>query len=148
MLNVILAASLLEALTISAPSRPTTLNVSFYCGCSVCCGQHSPEVGGHGLTTSGAHPIRGMSVAAPRGVPFGSVLCIEGVGVRVVQDRGGSIKGNRVDVFVHDSRDLPGTYTFSHQRALEMGRQHLRAWILGPYAAAEVVACEAAGQGF
>ena len=107
------------------------VNVSFYCGCARCCGVNSPEVGGHGHTTSGSWPVRGLTVAAPRNIPFGTPVCIEGVGVRSVQDRGGSIVDNRIDVYVRDPRDPEGRYDFSHQRALELGRRALRAWVLG-----------------
>jgi 3D (Asp-Asp-Asp) domain-containing protein len=138
--SALLAASLLQVLTLSSPQRPATLNVSFYCGCHICTGASSPEVGGHGLTTSQVPPVRGLTLAAPRSVPFGTAVCIEGVGLRIVQDRGGSITGNRVDVYVRDPRDQPGHYELSHQLALELARHRLRAWVLGPLE--DAAACE------
>jgi 3D (Asp-Asp-Asp) domain-containing protein len=131
-LSALLAASLLQVLTLSSPQRPATLNVSFYCGCFRCTGHSSPEVGGHGLTTSQVPPVRGLTLAAPPSIPYGTAICIEGVGLRIVQDRGGSITGNRVDVYVMDPRDAPGHYELSHQLAIELARRRLRAWVLRP----------------
>ena len=38
--------------------------------------------------------------AAPRSIPFGTRLSIPGYGVCRVEDRGGAIKGNRIDVLM------------------------------------------------
>jgi len=65
-----------------------------YCSCSKCCG------GWGSKTASGAPATVGVTVAAPSNLKFGTKLYIEGVGYRIVQDRGGAIKGNKLDVFV------------------------------------------------
>lgn len=65
-----------------------------YCPCKKCCG------GWGRRTASGAVPQEGVTVAASKQFPFGTKLYIEGVGYRTVQDRGGAIKGNKLDVFV------------------------------------------------
>ena len=67
------------------------------------------EVDGYWLTTaychtgsrtaSGTWPRYG-SVAAPRGIAFGTVLEIESYGVGVVEDRGGAIVGRRLDLWM------------------------------------------------
>lgn len=56
---------------------------------------------GTGITASGA-PVEGdVTVAAdPDVFPFGTVLYIEDVGVRIVQDTGASVKGKHLDVAV------------------------------------------------
>lgn len=54
----------------------------------------------YGITASGHRTKVGYTVAAGRHIPFGTVLYIEGVGYRTVHDRGGAIKGNKIDVFV------------------------------------------------
>ena len=65
-----------------------------YCACSKCSG------GWGGKTASGATATVGVTIAAPSYLKFGTKLYIEGVGYRTVQDRGGAIKGNKLDVFV------------------------------------------------
>ena len=64
--------------------------------CEKCCGKTD------GITASGAVATVGRTVAAPKDIPFGTTLYIEGIGERVVEDRGGAIKGNHLDVLCED----------------------------------------------
>ncbi len=82
--------------------------VTAYCPCEICCGKWAD-----GHTASGVL-ARGKIVAAPPGMPFGTVLEIPGYGRCRVQDRGGAIKGNRLDVLFA-----------THQEALNWGVQEL-----------------------
>jgi 3D (Asp-Asp-Asp) domain-containing protein len=59
----------------------------------------SPGDSGYGITASGRR-VKVGHCAAPRNVPFGTVLYIEGYGFSIVEDRGHAIKGNRLDVFI------------------------------------------------
>lgn len=72
---------------------------------------------GHGITASGTRAVEGVTVACPRTLPFGTRLAIEGVGVRVCEDRGSAIRGKHLDLFVgsltHDGPDK------GRQRALK-----------------------------
>jgi len=95
--------------TLAAPSA--LMNVSAYCPCEKCCGSFAD-----GVTASGA-PAEGFLVAAPPNIPFGTLLSIPGyAGGRPVEvkDRGGAIKGNKLDLL------FP-----THQAALNFGRQEL-----------------------
>lgn len=71
-----------------------------YCSCSSCSG-------GWGNQTAAGVPARaGVTVAADRNVlPLGTKIYIEGVGERIVQDVGGAIKGNKIDVYVNSHSD-------------------------------------------
>jgi 3D (Asp-Asp-Asp) domain-containing protein len=81
--------------------------ITAYCSCSKCCGKSD------GITYSGQKAVEGVTIAADLNIlPIGTVVEIEGVGRRIVQDKGGSIKGNRIDLFFRD-----------HKTALAFGRQ-------------------------
>jgi 3D (Asp-Asp-Asp) domain-containing protein len=89
------------------------MRVTAYCPCPKCCGRYSD-----GETACG-HKIRpgDAFVAADRKYPFGAEMVIAGYqnGQPVkVLDRGGAIRGNRLDVFFH-----------THEEALEWGVKHL-----------------------
>jgi len=94
----------------------TTAEVTAYCICEICCGPWAEK--GYKddvrVTASGA-PAVGFLVAAPKNVPFGTLLSIPGYaggGWVPVEDRGGAIKGNCIDVLMK-----------SHSDALTWGRQ-------------------------
>ena len=84
------------------------MNVSAYCPCEKCCGEWAD-----GITASGVK-AEGRLIAAPSDYPFGTVMEVPGYGRATVQDRGGAIKGNKIDLLFS-----------THQEALEWGRQHL-----------------------
>lgn len=92
--------------------RTIMMEVTAYCACKKCCGPNAM-----GITASGLHVSynAGKFVAADTSLlPFGTKLLIPGYDEAPVEviDRGGAIKGNKLDVFFA-----------SHQRALEWGRQ-------------------------
>ncbi|MFL1672173.1 3D domain-containing protein [Paenibacillus dendritiformis] len=67
----------------------------------------SPEEnGGWTITASGEDFKDDYTLACPRELPFGTEIEIEGIGVRVCQDRGGAIKGKRLDVFIRDADEM------------------------------------------
>lgn len=80
--------------------------ITAYCPCVKCCGKTDR------ITASGVKAIEGITIATDKSIPFGTKIYIDGVGERIVQDRGGAIKGNRIDLFFD-----------SHQDALNFGRQ-------------------------
>ena len=89
--------------------------VTAYCACTKCCG----VMGGTGLTASGKPARQGVTVAASRKIPMGTRLRIEGVGVRVVQDRLAPRYDDRVDVFFS-----------SHAEAQRFGKRSLKVTVL------------------
>lgn len=80
--------------------------ITYYCPCAKCCRIANRP------TASEVMPEQGVTIAADPSIPFGTKLMIEGR-IYTVQDRGGKIKGNHIDVFLN-----------SHQEALLKG-QHL-----------------------
>lgn len=66
---------------------------SGYCGCEICSGN------GNGLTYSGTVPKANHTIAADLNVfPLGTRLMIDGI-VYTVEDMGGGINGNRLDIY-------------------------------------------------
>ncbi len=66
-----------------------------------------------GITASGTKAKPGRTIAADTSIfPFGTKLKVPGYGTGVVEDRGGAITGNRLDLFFK-----------THKQALEWGRQ-------------------------
>lgn len=84
-----------------------TYKITAYCPCSKCCGKST------GRTASGTKATAGRTVAAPSNFAFGTKLNIGGH-IYTVEDRGGAIKGNKIDIFVS-----------SHQEALQWGVRYL-----------------------
>lgn len=84
-------------------------NVSAYCACSKCCGKTN------GVTASGTKATVGRTIAAPSSYSFGTKIELEGLGTYIVEDRGGAIQGNKIDV-----------YFASHSEALAFGRKKIR----------------------
>ena len=96
--------------------------VTAYCSCEICCGvwskAHSSRVNDERYiqkTASGTIPVAGVTCGADwRVLPSGTVIDIETVGARVVEDTGAGIKGKTLDL-----------YMATHEEALSFGRQPL-----------------------
>lgn len=73
--------------------------ITYYCACKQCCDKDN------GITASGVKVQEGVTVAADTSLPFGTKIYIQGIGWRTVQDRGGSIKGNRLDIYIPSHND-------------------------------------------
>lgn len=76
--------------------------ITFYCQCEECCGRWAWS----NSTASGAVPCAGWTVAAGEGLPFGSIIYIEGFGEYCVQDRG--VPDGWIDIYVNDHSEIPG----------------------------------------
>jgi len=68
-----------------------------------------------GMTASGTPARKGTIAADTRRYPFGTIMYVPGYGYGQVEDRGGSIKSNKIDLFFA-----------SHKKALQWGRQQKR----------------------
>ena len=88
--------------------------ITAYCSCAICCGE-----GGGKYTASGTVPKVSQTVAVDtRIIPMGSTIYIEGVGTRIAEDRGGLIKGKKLDIYMK-----------GHETALKWGRQTRKVWL-------------------
>ena len=93
----------------------------FFCT-AYCTEQYQHICGeGRGITASGQPIQAGVTVAADQSIfPYGTVLYIEGIGIRIVQDKGGAVQGNHLDVAVD-----------THENALAWsGYGNHRVWII------------------
>lgn len=82
--------------------------ITAYCTCKICCGVYS----GRNRTASGTVPTTNRTLAVDTNViPFGTRLVIDGQ-IYVAEDRGGAIKGKRIDMFF-----------YTHKEALRWGRR-------------------------
>lgn len=111
---VIVTVLICAALYVAGEEEGQTYVVTAYCPCSRCCGRWANVFP---RRTASGHIIKegDKFVAAPKGVPFGTILCIPGYGTVRVEDRGGAIKEGRLDVF------FP-----THKEARIWGKQRLR----------------------
>ena len=90
------------------------MEATAYCPCEKCCGKTD------GITASGAKATEGVTIAADTNVlPMGTRVYIEGLGYRVVQDRGGAIQGAKIDIFYQN-----------HNDALQFGRKTVEVTII------------------
>ncbi len=70
-------------------------------------------------TASGKHPEVGMVAVDPNVIPMGSKLYVEGYGFGRAADTGGSIKGNRLDLFMEE-----------RSQCLNWGRKTVKVYVL------------------
>jgi 3D (Asp-Asp-Asp) domain-containing protein len=103
--------------------------VTGYCKCGKCCNwrrnwlgrpviKSGPNKGKRkkvGYTASGVKAKIGTIAADTSRYPFGTVMHVPGYGYGRVEDRGGDIKGDRIDLFFK-----------SHKAAVQWGKKELR----------------------
>lgn len=88
--------------------------ITAYCTCRICCGVYS----GRNRTASGTVPTTNRTIAVDTSViPFGTKVVINGQ-VYVAEDRGGAIKGKRIDMFF-----------YTHKEALRWGRRTMEVFL-------------------
>ncbi len=108
------------------------METTAYCACKECCGwkrkygccllpavyASGPNKGERkqvGITADGSKAKKGTIAADTRRYPFGTIMHVPGYGWAEVHDKGGAIKGNRLDLFFS-----------SHKKALEWGRRTVK----------------------
>ncbi|MGN0155080.1 MAG: 3D domain-containing protein [Lachnospiraceae bacterium] len=88
--------------------------ITAYCTCRICCGVYS----GGNRTASGTVPTSNRTIAVDTSViPFGTKVVINGQ-IYVAEDRGGAIKGKRIDMFF-----------MTHSEALRWGRRTIEVYL-------------------
>lgn len=111
------------------------LEATGYCKCQECCGwkrnllmqpvyAYGPQKGERkklGVTASGTKAKPGTIAADTDVFPFGTRMRIPGYGRGTVEDRGGAIKGGKIDLFFK-----------THKQALEWGRQNVTVEVVRP----------------
>jgi len=89
-----------------------------YCPCGLCCGVKSVE--DYGRTSSDVMALEGSTIATDNSIiPIGTKVSLGKYGVFTAQDKGGAIKGNRIDIFFN-----------SHQAALNFGKQEVTVYLI------------------
>ena len=88
-----------------------------YCPNSCCCAGWSAVA--YKATASGWGAKENWTIAADEAYTFGTILFLEGLGERMVMDRGSAITGNRIDVYFE-----------THEEACAFGMQTLRAYVV------------------
>ena len=99
--------STLPRVSSASTTGGTVYKITAYCPCAKCCGKTN------GRTASGTTATAGRTVAASSKFAFGTKLNIGGH-VYTVEDRGGAINGNKIDIFVN-----------THAEALQWGVRYL-----------------------
>ena len=113
-----LSPEVLAASVAGVTPRVANFNTSAYCSCAICCGKSN------GITSSGAKAKEWYTLAAGPGLPIGTVVYIPALASKpnggwfVVEDRGGAISNNKLDVFMG-----------SHVAAIQFGRKTLECYI-------------------
>lgn len=102
-----------------------TFLVTAYCSCEICCDHYAlnrpVDENGNEIVKGAAQQVLTpeYSIAVDtRVIPFGTKVYFDGK-EHLAQDRGGSIKNKRIDLYFSD-----------HQRALEWGKQYHEIFIL------------------
>ena len=98
-------------------ARQTIMEVTAYAPLDPAAVEGMCYSGDPAVTASGEAPVPGETVAAA--LPFGTVLWIEGIGIRRVNDRGGRIRDDCIDLVMA-----------TREEALKFGRQKRRVVVL------------------
>ena len=115
--------------------RTMKMTVTGYCPCGECCGwrrtwygrpviasgPHAGERKAVGITASGKRAGRGTIAADPDVLPMKTQIFVPGYGYGTVEDTGGAIKGQKLDLFFD-----------THAKARQWGVKRLNVRVLLP----------------
>lgn len=74
----------------------------------------------YGITSTGVKVKENHTIAVdPKVIPYGSIVYIEGLGVRYAEDCGGAIKGKELDIYVRTTEE-----------ANDYGRQSVNLYVI------------------
>lgn len=121
----------------NARVREVVLETTGYCHCGECCGWRRNWLGRPvfadgpnrgkakqvGMTSSGVRARQGTIAADTALYPFGTVMYVPGYGYGRVEDRGGAIKGRRIDLYFPTHREA---------KAWGRVRKKVQVWAPGP----------------
>lgn len=102
------SATSVASVSSNANTTGTVYKITAYCPCSQCCGKYAS-----GYTASGTKATAGRTIATSAQFAFGTKLIINGHEY-TVEDRGGAIKGNKIDIYMN-----------THAEALAWGVKYL-----------------------
>ena len=111
-----------EQLILRLPDKPELVSlgiytITAYCPCEQCCGKEVDDPL-YGITATGTTATEGRTIAVdPSVIPYGTVVYIDGQAY-VVEDCGGGIRGNQIDIYFDD-----------HETARQWGVQEREVWI-------------------
>ncbi|MCM8542990.1 MAG: 3D domain-containing protein [Lentisphaeraceae bacterium] len=111
------------------------MTVTAYCPCATCCGWKVNRYGNPvfnygskrgyrkkvGYTSKGTRADIGTIAADSRSIPYGTKLYVQGYGFGVVEDTGGALKGNHIDIFFN-----------SHSQAMRWGVKSMKVAVWAP----------------
>jgi len=97
----------------SLPGESFTVNASAYTAAADECGKSD------GITASGIKVTENRTLACPPSFPFGTKIAIDGMGEYRCEDRGGAIKGNKIDIYMETKAE-----------AFAFGRRNLSAQVI------------------
>ena len=102
-----------DSLWKNLPQGKFIINASAYTAAADECGKSD------GITASGLKVKEKNTIACPPQFPFGAKIKIADMGTYVCEDRGGAIKGNKIDIYMHTKKE-----------AFAFGRKNLEAEII------------------
>lgn len=80
----------------------------------------TPDHPAYGITASGEKVKENHTIASDWDVlPPGTVVYIQDIGIRTIEDKGGKVKGNHIDLYIKELEE-----------ALEWGVQYKEVWIV------------------